>query len=158
MLKEMRKQRRREARRAPPKREPKKSRRLHVGEEVWRYRITRAGINIWPPGRHLIHIPMVVFSGWTWDELERADWKRYLPEIKPSDVKVYIETHDMLGPDCPGSGFECEPPIVQDGFENSQFGARRKYRPDQLVCPRCGEDPLHPIGWKYPAHKRKLPL
>ena len=87
---------------------------------------------------------------------ERAEWKHYTPEVTPGDVKAYIETHDMLGPDCPGSGVECVPPRIPEKAD-SRFGDQRRFRPDQLRCPECGEDPMHPVGWRYPAHKRMLP-
>ena len=91
-----------------------------------------------------------MFTGQSNDYLDRASWKRYWPLIGPGDVKLYIETHAVLEPNCPGSGVECIPPVV-----NEETGQRR-FDQGQLICPNCAESPIHPVCWSYPAHKAKV--
>lgn len=73
-------------------------RKLHFGEdEIWTYRITGSYVLVREPERkcHKVDLPtfleQVGQPGWTWDLLERAEWKGYLPPIGPGDVKRYVE-------------------------------------------------------------------
>lgn len=123
-------------------------RRLHIEGEEWRYKVTSGCVLIWDPKGNKTLIWMDVFTGWDNWTLEKAAYKGYWPEIKPSDVKDYILSHDFEGPDCPGSGEEQIPPWANDEH------TYRKFLPEQLVCSVCGER-IHPVMWERPAHKRK---
>ncbi len=50
--------------------------------------------------RHVVDIS--TFTGWTWDNIERAYWKRYAEalEIRPGTVRAYIEKN-LIGKDFP---------------------------------------------------------
>lgn len=80
-----------EKKKKPPK--PYK-RRVHIGEQVWTFRVTRHCIQIANPDcSHKWKVDLTDFTGMTWDDLERAKWKETFPKIGPGDIKEYIEEH-----------------------------------------------------------------
>lgn len=66
---------------------------IHMPEGVWTYRITSAGATIRnPEGNITAKIDMPELTGWSWNDLERQEWKGCpMPEIKPSDIRSLIE-------------------------------------------------------------------
>ncbi len=124
-------------------------RRLHIDDAEWRYKISSGGIAIWSPDGRKHIVPMNVFTGWSWDNIERAHYKGYWLELGPSEVKAYIEKYDLFGPDCPGTGEEVIPPIVP-GTEDSVL-RRRRFLPEQHICSGCGER-VQVIGWRRVKH------
>ena len=111
---------------------------------VWQFRLAqRSGLILWDPQDKKRVVPWNVFTGWTWDELERAEWKGYWPEIGPGDVRKWIETHDLTAL-CEGSQVEQKPDKIEGA-------ACYRFRPEQLRCPVCGES-VHPVCRAYPDH------
>ena len=71
------------------------NRKIHLSEdEIWTYEIRSSYIHIKDPDGNKHEIGFAGFTGWSWDELERAAWKGCIvPQIKPSDIKEWIEAH-----------------------------------------------------------------
>jgi hypothetical protein len=68
-------------------------RKIHFADSVWQYRISGSNVHfISPDGiRYLVdHSEM---TGMSWEDLERADWKGYYPQLTPSFIKEWIETN-----------------------------------------------------------------
>ncbi len=67
-------------------------RKIHLSEdEVWTYEV-KSVILVKDPDGNKHTVKMNDFTGWNWDELERASWKGYSPQIKPSHIKEWIES------------------------------------------------------------------
>ena len=71
------------------------NRKIHFdNNEVWTYEIKSSHIHIKDPDGNKHNIGFDVFTGWSWDALERASSKGCIvPQIKPSDVKEWIKAH-----------------------------------------------------------------
>lgn len=83
----------RESKSRKSKPEKEWGRKIHFGDEIWRYKITGSGIKIQDPENRRTFVEMTEITGWNWDDLERADWKGYTPQVKPSHIKRYIKKH-----------------------------------------------------------------
>lgn len=66
-------------------------RKLHIGDQVYGYKIGRSGIKIRYPDGGRRYIKHEEFMGVTPDTLERALHKDYWPQIGPGDVKAFLE-------------------------------------------------------------------
>jgi hypothetical protein len=67
-------------------------RKVHIGGQEWTYRVTRHCLQIANPDcSKKWKVDLTDFTGMTWEQLERAEWKKYFPRIGPKDVKKYIE-------------------------------------------------------------------
>lgn len=76
----------------PRRLRPKGFRTLHLaGEQEWLYRVNGSGVAVHSPEGKRTFIWMTDITGWSWSDLERAEYKGYLPPITPSVVKDYIE-------------------------------------------------------------------
>lgn len=69
----------------------RKFRKIHFEDEIWEYKIKPSCVIIISPERVNHRIDMSTFTGWSWHDIERGQWKKYFPPIKPSYVKEYIE-------------------------------------------------------------------
>lgn len=80
--------------RHPPRgRKPEQlKRKLHFPDgSIWTWQTRREIIRIREPDNVTTHlVNLSEFSGWTWDALERADWKGYSYSITPREVKEWI--------------------------------------------------------------------
>ena len=84
-----------EKKKRPPK--PYK-RKVHIEGQEWTYRITNHCVQIANPDcSQKWKICITDFTGMSWDELERAEWKHYYPKIGPADIKTYIEENLLQG-------------------------------------------------------------
>lgn len=70
-------------------------RKLHIGDKIWHYTVGRSSVSIWSPEEtsHRINVDIPIITHWTWDNIERARWKRYWTGVKPSEIKEFIQTH-----------------------------------------------------------------
>lgn len=70
-------------------------RKVHIDGEAWQYKIGRKCIMIKEPSlvptKHIVDLS--VFTGLSWDALERMAWKRDSVQITPQDIKDYILEH-----------------------------------------------------------------
>jgi hypothetical protein len=67
------------------------NRKIHFAdEETWSYSISSFGVQIRSPKGETTKVSMPDFTGWNWDEIERAHWKKYWLKIGPKDIKDYI--------------------------------------------------------------------
>ena len=68
---------------------------IHICGFEWKWKFGNT-IVLRDPENKVYQIPLTEICGWTWDEIERGQWKGYL-SIKPSQVKDYIlKTFDTL--------------------------------------------------------------
>ena len=121
----------------------RRGRTIHLSDGVWQFKLGSSGVVLWDPQDFKRIIPWNVFLRWGNDEVERAHWKQYWPGLGPGDVKKWVKTHN-LAELCSGSRMEQVPEMVP-GKEH------REFRPDQLICPVCGETQV-PVCWAYPDH------
>jgi len=66
------------------------SRAVHIYGVEYPYKIHSAGMVVRLPTGKSIYVSMEKLIGWDSNALERARWKRYLPPVKPSDVKRWM--------------------------------------------------------------------
>lgn len=123
----------------------RRGRLLYLADDnIWQWKLVKHKLIIWDPQDSKYVVSLDVFTGIDWPNLEDLEDNRGL-RIGPRDVRVWVETHD-LSKLCPGSGKEQVPELVK-----GSVCEWRQFRPDQLVCPDCG-DRISPVGWAYPDH------
>jgi hypothetical protein len=67
-------------------------RKIHFdGGEIWYWAVGRGGVTIMRPDQKRFKIDLATFTGWSWDAIERGNWKGYAPSVPPSYVKYWIE-------------------------------------------------------------------
>lgn len=73
---------------------------IHINQQEWRYEVSRGGVKIrYPENSKSVFIDMSKWTGWSWSELERADYKGYPPPpVIPSEVKQYIINNLLKDP------------------------------------------------------------
>lgn len=80
-----------ERRQQKPKRIKHYHRAVHIDGEMWSYKVGRGGIKIKSPTGYGYDVDLSTFSGWSWDQLERAEWKGNGFQVTPQRVKDYVE-------------------------------------------------------------------
>lgn len=66
-------------------------RKVHIGDQEWRYHIGSWHIVVRGPEGERLQTDHSEITGWDHLALERADWKGGYPEIKPSAIKAFIQ-------------------------------------------------------------------
>lgn len=69
-------------------------RKITVDDKIFDYHISRSGIKI--RSKPAYFLPMTDATGWSWDALERANYKGYPPEITPSDIANWIRENKLV--------------------------------------------------------------
>lgn len=73
---------------------------LHFPDgEVWSWRFGNHVAIRTPDNKKTYVVSLTEITGWSWDDLERAEWKGYWPEIGPQLIKDYITLHLRPHPD-----------------------------------------------------------
>lgn len=75
------------------RRSPRPLKRLiHIGDQVWSYRISGLAVIIrWPDNLTHTRVLLDEFTGLSWNSLERMEWKGNGVQIGPFDVKKHIQ-------------------------------------------------------------------
>jgi len=67
------------------------SKSVHINNEKYQYKVFKSGVEIRDPENKRIFVDMSTLTGWSWAELERANYKGFpLPQVKPSRIKEWI--------------------------------------------------------------------
>lgn len=70
----------------------KPKRKVHIGTEVWEYRLGKGSAVIFHPNGYKTVVDYSQLTGKSWDDIERGHWKKYF-SVTPRDVAAYIEAH-----------------------------------------------------------------
>lgn len=65
-------------------------RRLVIRGRLWQWRFGKS-IRIVSPEGVSTHVALTDFTGMSWDDLERADWKGYTTPVTPRSIRDHIE-------------------------------------------------------------------
>lgn len=70
-------------------------RKLRFGTTLWQYKIGKWNVVIFGPDGTKYLTNFSILTGYSWDELERLDWKNagydHPGNIRPSHIRSYIE-------------------------------------------------------------------
>ena len=73
------------------KRGKRQNRRVHIDDQVWRYRVGRSYISIWSPEGQRTTTDESAVTGIDYASLERAYWKGYARGVGPGEIKQWIQ-------------------------------------------------------------------
>lgn len=71
----------------------KRKRTVHIDGAEWTYMVGRDFIHIWAPDGTKYVTDESKVTGWTWDDLERAYWKKYAKGVGPGLIKQWIQNN-----------------------------------------------------------------
>ena len=71
-------------------------RQIHNTAGVWEYRIGNQFVALWNPTGTRLNIDLAAIRGERWTDIERNRYKRNWVGLKPSDIKTFIESGELV--------------------------------------------------------------